>query len=139
MSRKVDRRRGVASVELALVVPLFLLMICGTLEASRVCSVTEILTNVARDGCRVAAANGQTNSTAQTRMTTLLSKAGISGYSTPVITPADVTSSKMGDQITVTVSVQFRYVTWLPISYVFPSSLTLSGQAVMSSEHNPPN
>jgi Flp pilus assembly protein TadG len=139
MSRTVDRRRGAASAELALVAPLFLLMICGTLEASRVCSVSEILTNVARDGCRVAVANGKTNANAETRMTTLLSNAGITGYSTPVITPSDVTTSKMGDLVTVTVSVQFHHVTWLPISYVMSSSMTLSGTAVMSSEHNPPN
>jgi Flp pilus assembly protein TadG len=143
ISRAVDRRRGSATVELALVVPLFLMMICGSLEVSRVCSVSEILTNVARDGCRVAVANGQTNTTAQSRMTTLLSNAGITGYSTPVIavngTAGDVTTSNMGDQISVTVSVQFSHVTWLPISYVLSSSMTLGGNAVMSSEHNPPN
>jgi Flp pilus assembly protein TadG len=138
-----DRRRGAASAELALVVPLFLLLICGTLETSRVCSVSEILTNVARDGCRVAVANGQTNSNAQTRMTTLLSNAGITGYSTPQIlvngTAGDVSTSAFGANITVTVSVPFGSVTWLPISYVLSSSMTLSGTAVMSSEHNPPN
>jgi Flp pilus assembly protein TadG len=139
MRRTVVRRSGAASAELALVAPLFLLMICGTLEASRVCSVSEILTNVARDGCRVAVANGKTNANAQSRMTTLLSNAGIRGYSTTVITPADVTTSKMGDLVTVTVSVQFHNVTWLPISYIFRSSMTLSGTALMSSEHNPPN
>jgi len=135
----VGRRRGAATAELVIVVPLYLLMICGTLEASRVCSVSEILTNVARDGCRVAVANGKTNADAQTRMTTLLSNAGITGYSTPVITPANVTTSAMGSTVTVTISVQFRRVTWLPISYVMSPSMNLSGTAVMSSEHNPPN
>jgi Flp pilus assembly protein TadG len=139
MRVRADRRRGSASAELALVVPLFLLMICGTLETSRVCSVSEILTNVARDGCRVAVANGKTNADAQVRMTTLLSNAGITGYSTPVITPADVTASNLGDQVTVTISVNFSHVTWLPISYVLSSSMPISGRAVMSSEHNPPN
>jgi Flp pilus assembly protein TadG len=139
MSTRVHRRRGAALVELALVIPLFLMMICGTLEASRICSVTEILTNVARDGCRVAVANGKTNADAQARMTTLLSNAGITGYSTPVITPADVTTSNMGDLVTVTISVQYGHVSWSPIHYVMSSSTNLSGTAVMSSEHNPPN
>jgi Flp pilus assembly protein TadG len=138
MTRSADpsssRRRGAAALELALVVPLFLVMICGTLETSRVCSVSEILTNVARDGCRVAVADRKTNSDAQARVTTLLSSAGITGY-TIAITPANVTTSTVGDPITVTVSVPFGKVSWLPISYVLSSSMTLSGSAVMSSEH----
>jgi Flp pilus assembly protein TadG len=133
-----DRRRGAAAVELALVVPLFLLLIGGSLEAARVCSVSEILTNIARDGCRVAAANGKTNSDAQTRMTTLLSNAGITGY-TISITPTDVTTSQFGGLVTVTVGVPFGRVSWLPMHYVMSSSTVLSGTATMGSEHNPPS
>ena len=67
-------------------------------------------------------------------MTTLLASANITGY-TISISPANVTTSNVGDQITVSVSVPFSKVSWLPFRYVMSSSLTLGGSAVMSSEH----
>jgi Flp pilus assembly protein TadG len=138
MSRSRARSSGSASVELALVVPFFLIITCGGLELSRVCSVEELLTNIARDGCRVAVANGQTSSTATARVNTLLSNANITG-ATVTISPTPVENSSFGSQVTVTVSVPYSNVSWLPMSYLLSWGTTLSGTAVMSSEQNPPN
>jgi len=132
-ARSRDSRRGAASVELALVVPLFFVLIFGTLEVSRVCAVSELLTNIARDGCRVAVTNGRTNTDAINRIDAMLSDAHITGANRSVT--ANVQTSKVGDPITVTVSVPFGNVSWLPMGYVLSSSMTLSGRAIMSSEH----
>jgi Flp pilus assembly protein TadG len=138
MSKSGDRRSGSACVELALVVPFFLMVTCGSLELSRVCSVEELLTNIARDGCRVAVANGQTSSTATARINTLLSNANITG-ATVTISPTPVENSAFGSQVTVTVSVPYSRVSWLPMSYILNWGTTLGGTAIMSSEQNPPN
>jgi Flp pilus assembly protein TadG len=132
------RRSGAACVELALVVPFFLMVTCGSLEVSRVCSVAELLTNIARDGCRVAVANGQTSSTATARIDTMLSNAQITG-ATVTISPTPVENSAFGTPITVTVSVPYSRVSWLSMSYVLNGGTILSGTATMSSEQNLPN
>ena len=134
--RSRNRRRGSASLELALVVPVFLLMICGVMEVSRVCAVGELLNNIARDGCRVAVANGQTSATATARITTLLSNAGITG-STVAISPTLVENSTFGSQVSVTITVPYSNVSWLQMTG-WNWSTTIGGKAVMSSEQNPP-
>ncbi len=140
-NRSRNRRRGSASLELALVVPLFLLMICGILETSRLLSVSELLSNIARDGCRVAVANGQTSATATARITTLLSNAGITGSTVTIYDNATanalVENSTFGDQIKVTISVPYSSVSWLRMTG-WNWNTNVGGKAIMSSEQNPP-
>ena len=55
--RNVDlekKPRGVAAVEMALLLPVFLTVLLGTLEATRLGTATQQLTNAAREACRVA-------------------------------------------------------------------------------------
>jgi Flp pilus assembly protein TadG len=127
-------RDGAAAAEFAIVLPFLALLLLGTLETARFTSVSELLTNVARDGCRVAVMNGNTNDTATTRMTTMLRYAGITGY-TITIEP-DVQTSSLGDPITVTITIPYSKVSWFP-AYILSPSLTISGTAIMSSEHMP--
>jgi Flp pilus assembly protein TadG len=135
-NRSRNRRRGSASLELALVVPLFMAMICGVLEVSRLCSVSELLSNIARDGCRVAVANGQTSATATARITNLLSNAGITG-STVTISPTLVENSTFASQISVTITVPYSNVSWLQMTG-WNWNTNVSANAIMSSEQNPP-
>jgi Flp pilus assembly protein TadG len=130
-------RKGAAAAELAIALPFLAFLVLGTLETARFTSVSELLANVAREGCRDAVINGNTNATATARMTTMLSNAGISGY-TITITPTDVTTSTYASSVTVTVTVPYGRVSWSPAPYVIRSNVTLSGTAVMSSEQNPP-
>jgi Flp pilus assembly protein TadG len=130
-------RKGAAAAELAIALPFLAFLVLGTLETARFTSVSELLANVAREGCRDAVINGNTNATATARMTTMLSNAGISG-STITITPTDVTTSTYGSAITVTVTVPYGNVSWSPAPFVLRSNMTLSGTAVMASQQNPP-
>src|SRR4051794_5418889 len=67
-------RRGAAAVEMALVTPLFLMMVFGIIEFGRGMMVSNLLVNTAREGTRAAVLNGSTNSsvtmTVQTFMNT---------------------------------------------------------------------
>jgi Flp pilus assembly protein TadG len=134
------RSRAAAAAEFAILLPFLALLLLGTLEVSRLTSVSELLTNIARDGARVAVINGKTNADVTTRVTTMLSNASINGY-TVTITPqtaADVQSSALGEPITVTISVPYGNVSWSPAPYFLKGSTIVSGTAVLSSEHNPP-
>ncbi len=49
------RRRGAALVEFALVMPLLLLLLVGIMEFGRAWSQTQVITDAARQGARLAA------------------------------------------------------------------------------------
>lgn len=135
---RLGRRDGAAAVEFAIVLPFLAILLLGTLETSRFIAVSELLANVARDGCRDAVINGNTNATATARMAAMLSNAGIPTSYTTITIQQNVQTTALGDPITVTVTVPYGKVSWSPAPYVLSPNLTLSGTATMSSEQNPP-
>ena len=52
---KLHKRRGQATVELALVTPLLMIIVIGIFEFGRAWNQKQVITNAARDGARVAA------------------------------------------------------------------------------------
>ena len=132
-------RRGAATVELAAVLSLFVLpLVLGMIEASRLCMVSQLLTNAAREGCRVAVRNGTTSSDVTARVDQTVNDAGISSsLITTQLTPASIESIHWDDadnKITLTVSVRFNQVSWLPLTYFVGSTAQVVGSATMSSE-----
>jgi Flp pilus assembly protein TadG len=129
------RRRGAAIAEFAVVVPILILLVFGMLEFSRVMMVQEILVNAAREGCRKATLPGSTSDNVNTVVSTYLTNSGISGAPNPTINPTDPSTANAGDPITVTVSVPFNNVSWLPVP-MFLGGKTLSATVVMAKESN---
>ncbi|MDB5350327.1 MAG: TadE family protein [Planctomycetota bacterium] len=127
-------RRGAVLVEMAVVLPVFALLVFGVLEASRLCMASQLLTNTARDGCRVAVSRGKYSSDVTTRVNAALDASGITHSNVTVaVSPSAIENTKLGDQITVTITVSFSRVNWLPSPFFFKTT-TVSGRAVMSSE-----
>jgi Flp pilus assembly protein TadG len=111
------RRRGVATVEFALIASVLFLMVFGIIEFSRAFMVVHILTDTAREGCRVAVVGGKSTSDISSTVTTLLSQRGISGHSTTVKVNGNVQdafTAVTGDVIEVLISVPISAVGWLP-------------------------
>lgn len=77
-------RRGAAIVELALVLPVFFAVIFGIIEFGRAMMVSQMVTNSAREGVRLAIVDGTTNNDVETTIRDFLE--GAAG-----VTPADVT------------------------------------------------
>src|SRR5947209_9433377 len=57
------RRRGVAAVEMAVVLPILLSLIIGVWELGRIIQVTNLMVTAARDGARLAAQGTIINTT----------------------------------------------------------------------------
>ncbi len=127
-------RRGTAVVEFAVVAPVFFLLVFGMIEYGRMVMVQQIITNASREGARQAVLDGATSSSVDTAVTSYLTGASISGADV-VTNPADPSSAGYGASVTVTVSVPFSAVSWLP-SPMFPmnQSKTLSAVSVMRRE-----
>jgi Flp pilus assembly protein TadG len=125
-------RRGATAVEMAVISPVFLALVLGILEASRVGMVVQLLTTAAREGCRVAVLDGMTQTDVQNRIDAVLSGSGISvGTVNP--TPSTWTTASSGTAITVSLSVPYSQMSWLKTSMFFPNT-TLSASATLSSE-----
>ena len=128
---RVTRRSGAAAVEFALIAPLLIVLVFGMIEFGRMFMAEQVLTNAAREGARKAILPGATDDQAQTTIDDYLNSANITGFSRS-ISPS-TTNADGGTAITVTVSVPYSSVSWLPISN-FLSGKTLSAKVVMRKE-----
>jgi len=125
-------RRGAAVVEFALVAPVFFVMVLGMIEYGRLVMVQQILTNSSREGCRVAVLDGATTSQVTTQVSTYLSNASING-ATVTVNPSPPSSAGYGAPVTVTVTISFNQVSWLPTP-IFLNGRTLTARTAMRRE-----
>ncbi len=131
-SKMRPKRDGVAAVELAVILPLFVMLVLGIIESSRLGMAAQLLATAAREGCRVAVVPDNTASDVQTRINSVLSGSGISvGTVTP--SPSNWVTAPKGTSITVTLSVPFSQVSWLPSPY-FLKNVNVTASATFSSE-----
>ena len=128
---RINRRRGAATVEFALVAPVFLLLLMGIFEYGRMVMVQQMLVAASREGARTAIVQGSTVENIKTAVDTYLRRGGISGAALKVSTPN--TTAIHGDPVAVTVSIPFAAVSWLPSPF-FLGDTTLSATAVMRHE-----
>lgn len=106
-------RTGVAVVEFAVVAPLFFLLILGMIEFGRMVMVQQVITNASREGARTAIVQGTTTSDVVGVVNAYLAGGGVRG-ATVAVSPDPIDLAGYGDPVTVTVSVPFRQVSWLP-------------------------
>lgn len=75
---RTSAERGAAAVELAMVLPVMLLVVAGIVDFGRVFFTEIQLTNAAREGARASIVSGTTAGAAETRMTS--AAVGVSGF-----------------------------------------------------------
>lgn len=137
-------RRGAATVEMALVLPIFFLVLVGIVEVGRAFMIAQLLTSAAREGCRLAVMTGSTNSEVTQTVKDVV-------QSTTSIAPADVQvtitiqeasgNPDTGDQVAVArkrdlcevkAKVAYNKINLLPIKFLVGTTLT--GQSAMRHE-----
>ena len=129
--RMTAERRGVATVEFAIVAPLFFLLVLGCIELGRALMVQQILTNASRAGARVAVTLSGTKSAAIAAASDFAQGASVDSVNVDVV--PDPSAASAGEMITVTVTVPFEDVTWVPAPW-FMGGTTLSATSVMRKE-----
>lgn len=130
--RAAKSRRGVATVEFAVVAPLLLLLVFVVIEFGRMIMVQQILTNASREGARRAIVEAATVADVEAKVNDYLSRTSVSA-ATPSVSSGDLKKVGFGDPITVSVSVKYREASWLPVPR-FVGDLTLTGCSVMRAE-----
>ncbi len=126
------QRTGAAAVEFAVVAPIFLLLVFGMIEYGRMVMVQQILVNASREGARLAVLDGTTRNDVIARVDEYLTSASVQGAVPAQVTP-DPETAQFGEPITVTISVDFQQVSWLP-SPMYLGGKTLSATTVMRRE-----
>ncbi len=127
-----DHRRGVAAVEMAMVLPVFVLIFLGVIEVARLGMVVQLMTTAAREGCRTAVLPDTTASDVQTHIEDVLTGSGIS---TPTIDiqPSGWETASQGTAISVTLTLPYKNVSWLSGS-TFLSGSNITTAAAFCSE-----
>lgn len=120
-------------VEFAVVAPLFFLfLLFPMIEVGRMVMVKQVITNASREGARIGVLDGATTADVTSAVNNYLSSAGVQG-ATVTVTPDPLSSAGYDAQVTVTVSVNFNQVSWLP-SPMFLGEQNLSAVTVMRRE-----
>lgn len=124
-------RRGAAVAEFAVVAPVFFLMIIGFIEFGRALMVEQVLINASRVGARQAITVGATTSTVSSTVENYAEGVSVDGVT--VSTTPNPATTDAGENITVTVSIAFSDVSWLPAPW-FMGGKTLSASSTMRKE-----
>jgi len=126
---KIFRQDGQALVEMAIILPLLLLLLLGTIEMGRIFHSYIVVTQASREGARVAAV-GQSDAEINTVVAENTSSLG--GTVRVGITPAHA-DRRVGD--TVTVEVQYEIDLVAPmITAFFPDPFPVTGATSMRVE-----
>ena len=142
--RCARRRLGICAPELAVSASILVFFAFGVIEFSRLGMAAQLMTNAAREGCRVAVIQNSTLSDVQGRVNTMLTSTGIPpGTVTAVdsdpgttgawIIPSNWSTSAGNTPITVVLRVPFTQVSWLPSPFYLASAKVV-GTATLNSE-----
>jgi len=128
--------RGAVAAEFALLLPVILLVLFGTIEFGMIMYSRELITNASREGARAGIVQVSPKPTAgaiTTIATTYLTGTGIK--------PADVTITVTGaggvNPATLTVTATYRYpwlIPYIPRVLGLPRPLPLTGRTIMRHE-----
>lgn len=141
LRHKPRERSGTSALEMALVAPVFVALVMGQIETSRLGMVSQLLTNAAREGCRVAVIPDSRPydvrlSDFRNRVNAVLSGSGITFNNVTPTCPAPYSwdSAPGGTPITVSLSVPYSQVSWLGTPF-FLKDAVITTSATMSSEN----
>lgn len=118
MARLTGRERGVATVEMALVLPLLLLLTFGLIEYGWMFLKAQQTAAAARHGARQAILPSATNARVLSAVADQMADAGITGDYTVTFVPADVAAVVPGEAVTVSVSVPYEGANDLGMPFV---------------------
>mgnify|MGYP000592644721 CR=1 FL=1 len=137
-------RRGAAIVEMAMVLPLFMMVVLGVVEFGRAMMVGHMTTNAAREGTRMAIVDGASNTEVTNHVETFLADTvGVSASDVTVtisVEPASGNEDPLDkiedagprDLVTVEVEVPFDKVSYIPGNYL--NGKKLKSQSAMRHE-----
>ncbi len=131
----IRQRRGAETVELAVTLPLLMVVVFTGVEYGWAVLKSIQLDHAAREGAREAALSGATVASVQDRVSTVLANSGIASAAVSVtMNPSDPDSTSAGSSITVEVQAAYADIQLLGLDRLMPLPTTLKGRAAMIKE-----
>ena len=135
-NKALGTRKGTAIVEFAFVLPIFVLLLVGVVEFSRVLMVKQVITNAAREGARAGSIyfdDTQAVTNAANVSQNYLAACGIDTDTEPVtVTPSLlINNGSSALQVAISYNYDSLLTGWIP---GLPETLGLSATAVMRRE-----
>ncbi len=144
--RRHPCRRGAAAAELGATLPLLLLLLLGIWEVGRFAQVSQVVSNAAREGARLAASGVANDDQVKLAVCQYLKSAGLPDYSADrdtYVTVSNVTNPGVDstgattlDDLRITVSVPSKDVRWIAMNYFMSPGYRVVGTADWSSTKN---
>jgi Flp pilus assembly protein TadG len=128
---KAKARRGVAVVELAIMLPVFVLILFATIEACTMIFLQQSLKIAAHEGVRAAVVPGSTATNVNNTTLTFLTQRNVN-TATITITPSNYTSQPYGTILQVQVSAPCSANCIFPP--LFYAGMTVTGTSIMMKE-----
>jgi Flp pilus assembly protein TadG len=128
--------RGAVAAEFALLLPVFMILLFGTIEFGMIMYSRELITNASREGARagiIQVSPKPTAGTITTIATTYLTGTGINLADVTVA----VTGAGGANPATLTVAATYQYrwlIPYIPTVLGLPRPLPLTGQTIMRHE-----
>ncbi|MFQ5733759.1 MAG: TadE/TadG family type IV pilus assembly protein [Planctomycetaceae bacterium] len=126
-----EKRKGVAAVEFAMCIPLFVLLLIGAIQTTDAIYLRNSLRVTAYETVRTAVVVGSDNAKAMARANQILAARNVRN-AVVVFDPPDITTAAPGQALTVTVSAPADSNTIMP--QWFFSGKTISAKLIMSRE-----
>jgi Flp pilus assembly protein TadG len=133
--RRLGGQRGAALIEMALTLPLLLLVSVSIFEFGRAFQTWEVLTNAAREGARVAVLPNSTTAGAEDRARTYLNAGALNGGSATVTVTATTIPVGGGAEASaklVTVNYPFTFMVLQPVASLIVNGTALGTPITMS-------
>ena len=141
MRTRLRNERGAALLETAITIPIILLIAVGIFEFGRAYQTSQVLTNAAREGARLAVISGSTDADITTRVRNYMQAGSLPNYGTAAVTinrSVKLTAVDTGSQIQIDYPFQFMVLNPVARLVVRSSTLgtplTMSAVAVMRNE-----
>lgn len=131
-------QRGQALVEMAILLPILLVLLVGVVELGRAWNVRQVLTHAAREGARIAVVPAGTGEGALDAVTLRLQDAAVDADECDI--DIEGIDGGAGTATTVTVSCPYRFLFLAPIVPLIdgdgsiPGTMTLTATATMRNE-----
>lgn len=131
--RKLREKRGVATLEMALILILLVMLTFGVMEYGWMFFKIQQVNNAAREGVRIAVLPGSSVGEVQARVSSMMTSWQMGGGYNLTIAPGAIDTLYTGAPVTVTVVVPYVNVELLGMS-IFPTPTNLTASATMAKE-----
>ncbi len=136
LARRVRSHRGAAIIEVALTLPLLLLVSVGIFEFGRAYQTMQVLTNASREGARIAVLPGSTDNAVRTRVRAYMTSGQLPNAGAAIVDIDRNQNITVGAGTAtaslVTVNYPFQFIVLQPVASLIVPGTSLGSPIVMA-------